>query len=72
MPSKAGHPSSTRGASVWFNAVLRADFAPIVVREGANVQDCYWSASSPTRNAICCIFATLATKRSVVSSPTAL
>ena len=22
------------GASVWFNAVLRADFAPIVVREG--------------------------------------
>jgi carbonic anhydrase/acetyltransferase-like protein (isoleucine patch superfamily) len=28
------------GASVWFNAVLRADFAPIVVREGANVQDC--------------------------------
>ena len=27
------------GASVWFNAVLRADFAPIVVREGANVQD---------------------------------
>ena len=28
------------GASVWFNAVLRADFAPIMVREGANVQDC--------------------------------
>ena len=28
------------GASVWFNAVLRADFAPIVIREGANVQDC--------------------------------
>ena len=27
------------GASVWFNAVLRADFAPIIVREGANVQD---------------------------------
>jgi carbonic anhydrase/acetyltransferase-like protein (isoleucine patch superfamily) len=27
------------GASVWFGAVLRADFAPIVVREGANVQD---------------------------------
>ncbi|OBI79795.1 gamma carbonic anhydrase family protein [Mycobacterium sp. E740] len=27
------------GASVWFNAVLRADFAPIVIREGANVQD---------------------------------
>src|SRR3954447_3394230 len=28
------------GASIWFNAVIRADFAPIIVREGANVQDC--------------------------------
>ena len=27
-------------ASVWYNAVLRADFNPIVVRAGANVQDC--------------------------------
>lgn len=27
------------GASVWFNAVLRGDYAPLVVREGANVQD---------------------------------
>lgn len=27
------------GASVWFNVVLRADYAPIVIREGANVQD---------------------------------
>lgn len=27
------------GASVWFNAVLRADYGPVVVREGANVQD---------------------------------
>lgn len=27
------------GASVWFGAVLRGDDAPIVVREGANVQD---------------------------------
>lgn len=27
------------GASVWFNTVLRGDYAPIVVREGANVQD---------------------------------
>lgn len=26
-------------ASIWYNAVLRADFGPIVVREGANVQD---------------------------------
>ena len=27
------------GASVWYNAVLRADWAPIVVRADANVQD---------------------------------
>ena len=27
------------GASVWFNVVLRADYAPVVVRAGANVQD---------------------------------
>lgn len=27
------------GASVWFGAVLRGDFGPIVVRRGANVQD---------------------------------
>src|SRR5262245_45060472 len=27
-------------ASVWYNAVVRADFQPIVVRRGANVQDC--------------------------------
>lgn len=26
-------------ASVWYNAVLRADFAPVLVRAGANVQD---------------------------------
>lgn len=26
-------------ASVWYGAVLRADFAPIVVRSGANIQD---------------------------------
>lgn len=26
-------------ASVWYNAVLRADFGPIIVRAGANVQD---------------------------------
>jgi carbonic anhydrase/acetyltransferase-like protein (isoleucine patch superfamily) len=26
-------------ASVWFNTVLRADYAPVIVREGANVQD---------------------------------
>lgn len=27
------------GASVWYGAVLRADYAPVVIREGANVQD---------------------------------
>ncbi|MBS1692058.1 MAG: gamma carbonic anhydrase family protein [Actinobacteria bacterium] len=27
------------GASVWFNVVIRADFAPVIVREGANIQD---------------------------------
>jgi carbonic anhydrase/acetyltransferase-like protein (isoleucine patch superfamily) len=27
------------GASIWYGAVLRGDFAPIVVRAGANVQD---------------------------------
>lgn len=27
------------GASIWFGAVLRADDAPITVREGANIQD---------------------------------
>jgi carbonic anhydrase/acetyltransferase-like protein (isoleucine patch superfamily) len=27
-------------ASVWYNAVVRADFSPIVIRRGANIQDC--------------------------------
>ncbi|MGY1815658.1 gamma carbonic anhydrase family protein [Blastococcus sp. SYSU D00820] len=27
------------GASIWYGVVLRADFGPIVIREGANVQD---------------------------------
>jgi carbonic anhydrase/acetyltransferase-like protein (isoleucine patch superfamily) len=27
------------GASIWYGAVLRADYSPIVVRSGANVQD---------------------------------
>ncbi|MGH7333206.1 MAG: gamma carbonic anhydrase family protein [Candidatus Rokuibacteriota bacterium] len=26
-------------ASIWYNAVLRGDFSPIIVRRGANVQD---------------------------------
>jgi carbonic anhydrase/acetyltransferase-like protein (isoleucine patch superfamily) len=28
-----------QGASVWYGAVIRADYAPVVVRAGANVQD---------------------------------
>lgn len=28
-----------KGASIWYGAVLRADFGRIVVREGANIQD---------------------------------
>ncbi|WP_028477264.1 gamma carbonic anhydrase family protein [Nocardia sp. CNY236] len=27
------------GASIWYGAVLRADFAPIIIRERANIQD---------------------------------
>lgn len=27
------------GASIWYGAVIRADYAPVIVREGANVQD---------------------------------
>jgi carbonic anhydrase/acetyltransferase-like protein (isoleucine patch superfamily) len=27
------------GASVWYNAVIRADYAPVIIRRGANVQD---------------------------------
>jgi len=27
------------GASVWYGAVIRADFAPVIIRAGANVQD---------------------------------
>ena len=35
-----GDVTVEEGASVWYGAVLRADFAPVVVRAGANVQDC--------------------------------
>lgn len=35
-----GDVTVEENASVWYNAVLRADFSPIVVRRGANVQDC--------------------------------
>ena len=27
------------GASVWYGAVIRADYAPVIIRAGANVQD---------------------------------
>src|SRR6476659_6839156 len=27
------------GASVWYGAVVRADYSPVVIRAGANVQD---------------------------------
>ena len=35
-----GDVTVEENASVWYNAVLRADLSPIVVRRGANVQDC--------------------------------
>jgi carbonic anhydrase/acetyltransferase-like protein (isoleucine patch superfamily) len=34
-----GDVTIEENASVWYNAVLRGDFSPIVVRRGANVQD---------------------------------
>jgi carbonic anhydrase/acetyltransferase-like protein (isoleucine patch superfamily) len=34
-----GDVTVEENASVWYNAVLRSDFSPIVVRRGANVQD---------------------------------
>ena len=34
-----GDVTVEENASVWYNAVLRADFAPVVIRAGANVQD---------------------------------
>jgi carbonic anhydrase/acetyltransferase-like protein (isoleucine patch superfamily) len=35
-----GDVTIEENASVWYNAVVRADFSPIVVRRGANIQDC--------------------------------
>lgn len=35
-----GDVTVEENASVWYNAVVRADFGPIVIRAGANVQDC--------------------------------
>ena len=37
--SLIGEVTLEEGASVWFNAVIRADCGPIVIRAGANVQD---------------------------------
>jgi carbonic anhydrase/acetyltransferase-like protein (isoleucine patch superfamily) len=34
-----GAVSVAADASIWYGAVLRADFGPIVVRRGANIQD---------------------------------
>lgn len=39
------------GASVWYGAVLRGDFQPIVVRAGANVQDNAVVHTTPTGGA---------------------
>jgi len=35
-----GDVTIEENASVWYNAVVRADFQPITIRRGANVQDC--------------------------------
>src|SRR5207253_8019146 len=35
-----GDVTVEENASVWYNAVVRADFSPIVIRRGAHVQDC--------------------------------
>ena len=35
-----GDVTIEENASVWYNAVVRSDFSPIVIRRGANVQDC--------------------------------
>ncbi|HZQ27287.1 MAG TPA: gamma carbonic anhydrase family protein [Acidimicrobiales bacterium] len=34
-----GEVTVESGASIWYGAVLRADYSPILVRAGANVQD---------------------------------
>lgn len=34
-----GDVTIEEGASVWYGAVLRADYSPVVIRAGANVQD---------------------------------
>jgi carbonic anhydrase/acetyltransferase-like protein (isoleucine patch superfamily) len=34
-----GDVTIEEGASVWYNAVVRADFGPVVIHAGANIQD---------------------------------
>jgi carbonic anhydrase/acetyltransferase-like protein (isoleucine patch superfamily) len=34
-----GDVTVEEGASVWYGAVIRADYSPVVIRAGANVQD---------------------------------
>jgi carbonic anhydrase/acetyltransferase-like protein (isoleucine patch superfamily) len=34
-----GEVTVEEGASIWYGAVLRADYSPVIVRAGANVQD---------------------------------
>jgi carbonic anhydrase/acetyltransferase-like protein (isoleucine patch superfamily) len=37
-------------ASIWYGAVLRADFGPIIVRRGANIQDGSVRTAARTRS----------------------
>lgn len=34
-----GDVTVEEGASIWYGAVVRADYAPVVIRAGANIQD---------------------------------
>ncbi|HEV8308405.1 MAG TPA: gamma carbonic anhydrase family protein [Methylomirabilota bacterium] len=43
-----GDVSVEAGASIWYGAVLRGDFSPILVRAGANVQDGAVVHTTPT------------------------
>jgi carbonic anhydrase/acetyltransferase-like protein (isoleucine patch superfamily) len=37
--SIVGEVTIEEGASVWYGAIIRADFSPVIIRRGANVQD---------------------------------
>jgi carbonic anhydrase/acetyltransferase-like protein (isoleucine patch superfamily) len=39
------------GASVWYGAVIRADYAPVIVRRNANVQETPSSTDHPASRA---------------------